>query len=224
MYAAHATSCQVYPSEYAYRDDSVTRVESASANCRSYPPGNLPGGNHPEDFIHCDGTQLKLADSNFGREQYQTPNYYMWSAGSDGQLLFIFPTRVSLTTITPHYYSDSVQSRGLPKLRFHAVPDEFDVWDAPAIRYPREDIASVPPGGETTGRRNISINVNFNTQKVLMYKFSSNYQFAVSEVEFMQACMIRYLSFAIMPLHTALLHYHRYNRSNSYYYFYYYCI
>ena len=31
---AFATSCQVYPSEYAYYDDSVTRTESASANCR----------------------------------------------------------------------------------------------------------------------------------------------------------------------------------------------
>ena len=28
---AHATSCQVYPSEYAYHE-SVNRVESASAN------------------------------------------------------------------------------------------------------------------------------------------------------------------------------------------------
>ena len=31
------TSCQVYPSEYAYRGDSVNRAESRSANCRSYP-------------------------------------------------------------------------------------------------------------------------------------------------------------------------------------------
>ena len=42
---ALATSCQVYPSEYAYWDDSVTRAESTSANCRRYPliPG-LPIG------------------------------------------------------------------------------------------------------------------------------------------------------------------------------------
>ena len=53
----------------------------------------------------------------------------MWSAGRGGQLLFIFPTRVSLTTITLHYYSDSVP--GLPRLRFYAVPDDFNARDAP---------------------------------------------------------------------------------------------
>ena len=97
---ASSSSCQVYPSEYAYRDDSVTRAESPNANCSSYPPR--------EDYIHCDGTQLKLADSNIGQELYRSTDYYQWSAGSAGKLLFIFPTRVSLTTITLHYYSDSV--------------------------------------------------------------------------------------------------------------------
>ncbi len=166
------------PSEYAYRENSVNRAESASANCRNY----LPGLNYPEHFIHCDGTQLKLIDSNYGQELYSSIEYYWWSASSNGQLLFIFPTRVSLTTITLHYYSDNV--RGLPRLIFYAVPDDFDVWDAPTSSYPYVDIAAVPQGGEPAGRRNISINVNFNTKKVLMYKYSSSFQFAMSEVEF----------------------------------------
>ena len=55
----------------------------------------------------CDGTQLKLTDSNFGQEQYQPTDHYVWISRSDEQLLFIFPRRVSLTTITLHYYSDS---------------------------------------------------------------------------------------------------------------------
>ena len=198
---ALAIPCREYPSEYVYHDDSVTRAESAGANCRNYPPGNLLSV-HTEDFIYCDGTQLKLADSNLGQEQYQSSDYYVWSGGSCDQLLFILPTRVSLTTITLHYYSDSV--RGRPRLRFYAVPDDFDVWDAVATNYLRVDVASVPPGGEPAGRRNVSINANFNTRKVLIYKFSDSFQLAVSEVEFfkfMQACTIRYLlSFAIMLL------------------------
>ena len=135
-------------------------------------------------YIHCDGIQLKLADSNFGQEQYQPTDYYVWSSRSGEQLLFIFPTRVSLTTITLHYYSDSV--RGLPRLRFYAVPDDFDVWDAPRTSYPRVDVVSVPPGGEPAGHdhRNISIDVTFNANKVLMYIFSSSFKFAVSEVMF----------------------------------------
>jgi hypothetical protein len=138
----------------------------------------------PEDYIHCDGTQLKLTDSRFGQVQYQPTDNYQWSAGSDGQLLFIFPTRVSLTTITLHYYSDSVQGR--PRLRFYAVPDDFDIWDTLTSGNRYVGIASVPPGGEPAGRTSVSISatVYFNTNKVLMYKYSSSFQLAVSEVQF----------------------------------------
>ena len=184
---AHTTSCQlVYPSEYAYHDDSVTRAESSTANCRNYPSQHVDGA-FVGNYIHCDGTQRKLTDSGLGQGQYSSSDYYVWSARSDGQLLFIFPTRVSLTTITLHYYSDSDQ--GLPRLRFYAVLDNFDVWDAPTIGTPHVDVASVPPGGEPAGRRNVSINVNFNKKKVLMYKFSSSFVLSFSEVEFF-ACKL----------------------------------
>ena len=180
----------MYPSEYAYRDDSVSRAERSSASCRNYPSG-LQSGEFSDQYIHCDGSQLKLTDSNLGQEQYSSGVYYAWPAGRDRLLLFIFPTRVSLTTITLHYYSDS--DRGLPRLSFYAVPDDFDVWDTPTTGIPRVDVAAVSPGGEPAGRRNISINVNFNTKKVLMYKFSSTYQLAVSEVEFFQ-CQSKHLA------------------------------
>ena len=146
-----------------------------------------------ELYIHCDGNQLLLADSDLGPENYRGSVYYVWSARSGGQLLFIFPTRVSLTTITLHYYSDSV--RGLPHLRFYAVPDDFDVWDAPILGTPHVDVAAVPPDGELAGRRNVSINVNFSTMKVLMYKYASTYLFAVSEVEFFKC---KYLSTVVV--------------------------
>jgi hypothetical protein len=164
----------VYPSEYAYRDDSVTRAESASANCRSYPPSQ-------ELYIHCIGTQLKLTDNNRGQEPYQSSEYYQWTTGSAEQLLFIFPTRVSLTTITLHYYSDS--DRGLSGLTFYAVPDDFDIWEAPTTTYPHVDVTEVPPGG---GGRSVSIDtmINFNTKRLLMYEYRSTFQFAVSEVQF----------------------------------------
>ena len=87
-----------------------------------------------------------------------------------------------MTTITLHYHSDSIH--GLPKLSIYAVPDNFNVWDAPSTSYSRVDVASVSPGGEPAGRRNASINVNFKLKKVLMYKFNSTYKFAVSEAEF----------------------------------------
>ena len=170
------------PSEYAYHDDSVIRAESASANCRNYPASNLPGGLHPEHFIHCDGTQLKLADSNFGQEQFRLTDYYVLSSGTGEQLLFIFPKRVSLTTITLHYYSNS--DRGLPRLRFYAVPDNFNVWETPPTNIPQVQVTSIPPGREPAGCRSVSINVTFDTNKVLMYKHGSNYKLVVSEAQF----------------------------------------
>ena len=157
--------------------------ENASANCRNYPPGNLQSGDQPEDFIHCNGTQLQLADSNFGQQQYQTEDYYIWDpTDRDEELLFIFPTRVSLTTITLHYRSDN--HRGLPRLRFYAVPDNFNIWNATTTDTAYVDVAAVSPGGGPAGCRNVSISVTFKTKKVLMYKSSSNIRMDVSEVQF----------------------------------------
>ena len=138
-------------------------------------------------YIHCDGDRLKLSDSDRGSNtEYTATFYYVWPAGSAGQLLFIFPTRVSLTTITLHYYSDSV--RGRPRLRFYAVPDDFDVWEAPTIGNPYVHVgrSAIPPGGEPIGGKNITIKPQskFNTMKVVLSKLSSGFQFAVSEVEF----------------------------------------
>ena len=142
----------------------------------------LAAGVKAEDYTHCDGSQLRLTDSDLGSEQFSSSDYYVWNAGSSRQLLFIFPTRVNLTTITLHYYSDNV--RGLPILRFFAVPDDFDVWDALTARYGFEDITPVPPGGEPTGQKSVSIDFNYTTTKVLMHKSRSDFMFALSEVEF----------------------------------------
>ena len=165
--------------------DSVYRDERNSANCRNYQSG-LQALVQSYYYIHCDGTSLRLTDSDFGSEQYATSDYYVWLADETRyhQLLFIFPTRVNMTTITLYYYSDSV--RGLPRLRFWAIPDDFDIWDAPTASYSYVEVAAVPQGGEPASRRNVSINYNIvvNTRKILLVKFSSNFSFAMSEVEF----------------------------------------
>ena len=180
--AALANSCQLHPSEYAYPRDSVNEAESVDANCRRYPSG-LQAGVFTQAYIHCDGTQVILTDSDLGSEQYSSSDYYVWPVRRDGQLLFIFPTRVYLTTITLHYYSDSVQ--GLSRLIFYAAPDDFNVWNALSTGTPHVDVTAVPPGG---GCRNANHSINvtgvFSTKKVLMYIFSSSFTFVVSEVEF----------------------------------------
>ena len=189
-------SCQVYPLEYAYLDHSVHKDERTSANCRNYPAG-LQYGVYTEQYIHCNGTQRRLTDSDIGSEQYSSSDYYVWTTRSGNrQLLFIFLTRVNLTTITLHYYSDNI--RGLPRLRFWAVPDNFDIWDPPISSYSHVELAAVPPGGEPAGHRNVSVGFNVTTMKIFMYQFSSSYSFAVSEVEFFShtckqaTCMLYY--------------------------------
>ena len=181
--AYNCAECNVYPSGYAYHKDSVTRAETASANCSNYPSGLTNTQIGSEDYIHCNGTQLRLTDSDLGpAEQYSSSYYYEWKTESN-QLLFIFPTRVNLTTITLHYYNDS--QRGLPRLRFYAAPDDFNVWSAPPGNSRRVDNTAVPTGAESAGQRNVSINVNyFVTRKILMIKLSSEHKLAVSEVEF----------------------------------------
>ena len=162
--------------------------ESISDNCRNYPSGDAKQSIHPEDYIHCNGTILKLTDSDIGSGQYTYSDYYVWTAGTSSQLLFIFPTRVNLTTITLHYYSGSV--RGLPRLRLYTVPDDFDVWDAPISFYSHVDIAAIPPSASewSVGRRNVSVSFNVTTRKILMVKFKSSFSFALSEVEFFYHC------------------------------------
>ena len=181
----HATPCRVYPVEYAYHKNSVDRAEIPTANCINYEGHLHPGLSvSTEDYVHCNGTRLRLSDSEVGpQSQYVSGYNYQWSAGTEiRQLLFIFPTRVNLTNITLHYYSDS--QRGLPPLRFYAVPDNFNVWDA-APSSASVTVAAIPAGSQlTAGIKNISIDVYFNTTKVLMVKAGSFYKFALSEVEF----------------------------------------
>ena len=151
--------------------------------CRRYPPD--PVSNHDRiQYFHCDGTPLRLADSEVGLEWYSSNLYYVWQEGARSHLLFIFSTTVTMTTTTLHYYSDSIH--GLPRLRFYAVPDDFDVWDVLDTSYSSRStvVTAVQPGREPVGRMNVSINFNFNTKKVVMFKAIANFQFAVSEVEF----------------------------------------
>ena len=141
-------------------------MENASANCRMYQ-SNLSDITTTERYYHCDGMQLKLADSDLGLEQYRSSDYYVWRTGSGNrQLWFIFPTMINLAAITLHYYSDSVsipgRSYSFPKMEFHAVPDTSDIWDG-LLSYRSVEVDAVPPDGEPAGHRNVSINVNFNT-------------------------------------------------------------
>ena len=194
-HTAFTNPCQVYPSGYDYRDDSVMRDEKSSAGCMKYPRSGVAISTYTEEYIHCGGTQLVLADSYTGTMQYSSSYYYAWNAES-GSLLFIFPDSISLTTITLHYYSDS--RRGLPRLKFYAVPDDFNVWDIATSDI--QSFQTTAVDGESVGRRSVSFNVTFSTTRVLMYKYNSGIMFAVSEVEFFICSKLYYQLYNIINM------------------------
>ena len=71
-----------------------------------------------------------------------------------------------------------------------AVPDNFYVWNNATFgNYTFVTLTAEPPADSgSIGHRNVSVNVNFNTKKVLMVKEKSEDYFAVSEVEFFTRC------------------------------------
>ena len=108
----------------------------------------------------------------------------MWSAGvTVRRMLFTLPERVNLTGITLHYFSDS--NRGLSRILFYAVPDDFKLGDGVRSFYNQAIVETkLPSNREQNGPTNFTVNLDFNTKKVLMLKILSNFQFALSEVEF----------------------------------------
>ena len=181
VFAALPTSCEVhYPSEYSYFVNSIMATERDSANCTT----TVTDEADMDHFVHCDGEQLRLVDSDLGSELYDSTDYYVWSAGvTTTRILFTFPARVHLTSLTLHYYSDSIH--GLSKLRFQAVPDDFKLGDSLRAIYSQVVVDAIPPSSqEQVGRTKIAINLDFITKKVLLSKILSNFQLSVSEVEF----------------------------------------
>ena len=59
---------------------STGMKEAVPCNCNTYPPMGLQTapGVYPFQYVHCDGTQLRLIDSDIGSEQYNTSDYYVW--------------------------------------------------------------------------------------------------------------------------------------------------
>ena len=152
--------------------------------CSLYQSG-LDENTGTEMYINCKGTSLRLTDSDTGLDQYEIEDYYYVAHSGTTyvavQLLFIFPTTVSLTNIKLHYYTDHVQ--GLPALKFYSVPDNFNVWAAPTSSHSYVAVSAIPPNEDSVGRKYVNVNCNFHTKRVLL-RFLNNIAFAVSKVQF----------------------------------------
>ena len=70
------------------------------------------------------------------------------------------------------------------------VYDDYDIWDAAPGHTLHVTFAPISSGEELEGPRHVSKTLNFNTNKLLMAKVGSDYNLALSEVEFSRECEV----------------------------------
>lgn len=113
------------PSTYAYRSDALENsAVDDTPNCAEtdldgimYTSCNLPG--------------LILTDTLLGPAQFEADSnsYYHWTKTRTNQILFTFPTNVSVFMLQLHFYTDHDNGIALPKTRLYLVDDSFRVSD-----------------------------------------------------------------------------------------------
>lgn len=154
-----------------------------------------PSGINPTDYTRCTNLS-RLTDSELGPEELTANDsrVYRWEIG-ENLVLFTYNAPPKLiSAVTVYYYRNNDDIIGLPKIRFCAVPENSEVWNASdplnndcrsqnEIR-PDSDVAcSNPPC-----RENVTIAFNYVTNNVLLeIAESKNFQLVVSEVQFFTA-------------------------------------
>ena len=163
-------------------------TEYPSAQCKPYDP-NVN--------IHylCDGSPLRLTDSQLGPEYYSSTydhNYYIMKrtrgTATYNTFLFILSEPTRLAKIRLHYYSDIHRGRILPIIYFYATRDDQPVYDT-LNAYERLGVLGSPFSETVNGRTNVTISISSSSlayRKVLMHiHFIPNEKyFYLSEVEF----------------------------------------
>ncbi len=141
----------------------------------------VPQGVTPTEFVQC-SQPTTITDNNVG------PPFYV-AAESPGQILFVFPRAVNLSSITISYQFNITYA--LAKLRLYAVPDDFDAWDSinsfSGQSEPIDEITFTT--GQEEGLRDMSItDLQWVTSRVLLRKLedTKDYLFAMSEVRFQE--------------------------------------
>ncbi len=164
--------------------NEVLGLKSGDSQCT--PLGSLAVDTASDSqYVSCEGlTRITNADKSLPSFTQDSLNsVYIWPSQED-KVLFTFSEQKQIDSLAIHYYSN-FDNQGLPKLRFYAVPEDFEVQDEVKSSYPMSIIDEVRPRREQEGLRNKSRTVAFQTSKILMTKSDTkNYQFYLSEVEF----------------------------------------
>ena len=166
--------------------------EYRSARCRSYD------NPHYQAYSVCDGSPLRLADSQFGpvyghSGTHDHNNYYYIMKGNRADyryknfhFMLSEPTR--LAKIRLHYYSDILQRKILPIIYFYATRDDQLVYST-SHAFERLGVVGSLFSETVNGPTNVTISVLSSSlaySKVVMHiSFIPNERyFYLSEVEF----------------------------------------
>ena len=160
--------------------------EYPGAQCRTYD------NSHLQSYSLCDGSPLRLTDSQLGPDYYSSThdhNYYiMKDNGYYRNFVFTLSEPTRLAQIRLHYYSDIHRGKILPVIYFYATKHNQLVYNT-LDAYERLGVVGSPFSETVNGRTNVTISVSscsLEYSKVLMYiSFIPNDKyFYLSEVEF----------------------------------------
>lgn len=177
---------------------SLLSMDHPSANCRQYcSNNNIPS--HPPalditSYTLCDGSPLKLSDSQIGSSNdYMTDQDQYYCSSGSLEILFVLSEKVQLSHIRLHIYNNWNEPingyyRSLAPTVFSLMNDDYEIWEpqfSGVHVYGPHSIVN----DYITGPRNITVSAlrEIKTRKVVLTTLTaqhSSYQFCISEIEF----------------------------------------
>lgn len=181
----------VFPTRYTYETAALLNPSvDDNSNCsqRSIGSSNYTLCAHP----------IVLTDRDVGLGLFanaDSNSYYRWDKANSRRILFTFSESVLLSAIQLHFYVDSNNGIGLPKLRISLVNDTFQVADPlNGISSATVDPITITP--ELNGVQNTTAilpdTLQFNTSQILL-RIESNkrYELALTEIKFCSGRKLR---------------------------------
>lgn len=187
-YHVTESACQslLTPSSYAYRTDALLNsVVDDTLNCRESELGIM--------YTNC-SHPIILTDSLLGPAQFNVADsspYYHWNKENPrNQILFTFPTSVSVSVLQLYFYTDKDNGIALPKTRLSLVNDSFQVSDTIDESTTSSFTIDAVIGGDGENRlTNVSRRLTgqfqrMTTQVLLRIEGDKVYALALSEIKF----------------------------------------
>lgn len=172
--------CQtLQPRSYTYRADALVNSDVDSQCSEEDINGTT--------FTTCSSPHMILTDMTLGPDQFNASDpstYYHWNKDTMNQILFTFPTNVSVSRVQLHYYTNQGSGIALPKSRLTLVNDTFTAADTLNDSIESFTIDEMTMGDEGLNIANRDLAGQFTTQILLRVEEHKVYALALSEIKF----------------------------------------